>query len=48
VRFAAPVFPGETIRTQIWRRDDAILFRAIAIERDQAVIEGGHATIDAF
>ena len=28
-RFSAPVFPGETIRTEIWRDGDVVSFRAL-------------------
>lgn len=47
-RFTAPVIPGETVRTQSWRDGDAILFRAIAVERDTVVIDGGTASVDRF
>jgi acyl dehydratase len=40
-RFSAPVFPGETIRTEIWRREDGAAFRARVVERDAAVISNG-------
>ncbi|MBU0724037.1 MAG: MaoC family dehydratase N-terminal domain-containing protein [Alphaproteobacteria bacterium] len=42
LRFSAPVFPGETIRTEIWR-DGA--FRARVLERDVVVVTNGHAEI---
>ena len=31
-RFSAPVFPGETIRTEVWRDDAIISFRAKVVE----------------
>lgn len=40
-RFSAPVFPGETIRTEIWRRPDGAAFRARVVERDTVVISHG-------
>ena len=40
LRFSAPVFPGETIRTEIWQ-DGA--FRARAVERDAVVVSNGRA-----
>jgi len=40
LRFSAPVFPGETIRTEIWY-DGA--FQARVIERDVLVVSNGHA-----
>ncbi len=47
-RFTAPVYPGETIRTQSWKVGDGIVFRAIATERDVVVLDGGIATVDRF
>ncbi len=45
-RFSAPVYPGETIRTEIWREADGIAaFRARALERDQVVLTNGRAEI---
>ncbi len=38
LRFSAPVFPGETIRTEIWRSG---AFRARVVERDVVVINNG-------
>jgi len=40
-RFSAPVFPGETIRTEIWRDGS---FRARAVERDVVVVNNGLVT----
>lgn len=49
LRFTAPVFPGETIRTEIWRDDDgSVLFRAAVAERNVVVIDGGVAAVDGF
>jgi len=49
VRFSAPVFPGETIRTEIWhdRRDGGavVSFRARVKERDVIAINNGRAEI---
>jgi acyl dehydratase len=39
-RFSAPVFPGETIRTEIWRDGS---FRALVVERDVVVVNHGFA-----
>ena len=44
-RFSAPVFPGETIRTEIWRDGDVVSFRARALERDVVAINNGRAAI---
>jgi acyl dehydratase len=45
VRFSAPVYPGETIRTEIWREAGHISFRARAVERDTVVLSNGLATV---
>ncbi|MDY0067258.1 MAG: MaoC/PaaZ C-terminal domain-containing protein [Steroidobacteraceae bacterium] len=45
-RFSSPVFPGETIRTEIWRRGGQALFRARVVERDVVVLSGGCAEFD--
>jgi acyl dehydratase len=47
VRFSAPVYPGETIRTEMWRRGGSIVFRSRALERDVVVLNNGVATINA-
>jgi len=44
-RFSAPVYPGETIRTEIWRDGDVVSFRARAIERDVIVLNNGRAEL---
>lgn len=39
-RFSSPVFPGETIRTEIWRSEPGrVQFRARVLERDVVVIK---------
>lgn len=40
-RFSAPVFPGETIRTEIWPDADGAAFRARVVERDVVVVGNG-------
>ncbi|MAV37322.1 MAG: 3-alpha,7-alpha,12-alpha-trihydroxy-5-beta-cholest-24-enoyl-CoA hydratase [Planctomycetaceae bacterium] len=45
-RFSAPVFPGETIRTEMWR--DGVgqaVFRSRVLERDVVVLDQGTAKI---
>ncbi|MFV3075373.1 MaoC/PaaZ C-terminal domain-containing protein [Niveispirillum fermenti] len=45
VRFAHPVFPGETIMTEMWVEEGRVLLRAHVRERAVAVISGGYALI---
>jgi acyl dehydratase len=45
VRFTAPVFPGETIRTEIWRQGPLVSFRARVLERDALVLNNGRAEV---
>lgn len=42
LRFAKPVYPGETIRTEIWNDGS---FRALVPARDTLVIDGGFAAL---
>lgn len=44
-RFSAPVYPGERVRTDMWREGSAILFRATVPERNMAVLNNGRAEI---
>jgi acyl dehydratase len=46
-RFSAPVFPGETIRTEMWRSGMNVSFRAIAVERGAIVLDNGLAELRA-
>jgi acyl dehydratase len=45
LRFTAPVYPGETIRTHIWQDGTALHFRADAAERNVRVVDNGFAEI---
>lgn len=47
VRFTAPVFPGETITTDIWRDGKDIAFRSRIAERDVVILDGGRCTLFA-
>ena len=44
-RFSAPVFPGETIRTEMWHDASVVSFRARVIERDVVALNNGRAEI---
>ena len=46
-RFSAPVFPGETIRTEIWRDGNIVSFRALVPERNIVAMSNGRAEIRA-
>jgi acyl dehydratase len=46
-RFSAPVFPGETIRTEFWRDGGVVSFRARVMERDVIAISNGRAEVKA-
>jgi acyl dehydratase len=46
VRFSAPVFPGETIRTEMWREAEGVSFRARSVERDIVVLNNGFARLE--
>ncbi|MBN35795.1 MAG: 3-alpha,7-alpha,12-alpha-trihydroxy-5-beta-cholest-24-enoyl-CoA hydratase [Rhodospirillaceae bacterium] len=44
-RFTAPVYPGESLATDIWRGEDAVSFRVRAVQRGATVIDNGHADL---
>ena len=46
-RFTAPVFPGETIRTEMWRDDNVVSFRSTIPERDVIALNNGKVTLAA-
>ena len=43
LRFSSPVYPGETIVTEMWRDGDMVSFRARVDER--VVLNNGYARI---
>lgn len=45
VRFSAPVLPGETLRTEIWRDGEIVSFRTKVMERDVVVLNNGRAVL---
>jgi len=44
-RFSAPVFPGETLRTEMWRDGAVVSFRNRVVERDAIAVNNGRAEI---
>lgn len=44
-RFSSPVYPGETIRTEMWREGNVVSFRATVPARGVTVIDNGRAEI---
>jgi acyl dehydratase len=44
-RFSAPVYPGETLRTEIWRDGTVVSFRSRVLERDAVAINNGRAEV---
>jgi acyl dehydratase len=47
LRFSAPVYPGEAIRTEMWRDGHVVSFRARVVERDVVVLNNGRAEVAA-
>lgn len=45
VRFSAPVYPGETIRTEMWVDGATVSFRCRAVERDTVILNNGLAVL---
>ena len=44
-RFSSPVYPGETIRTEMWRDGNVVTFRSTVPERGATVLNNGRAEI---
>ena len=44
-RFSAPVYPGETIRTEMWRDGNVVSFRSTVPARGVTVLDNGRAEI---
>ena len=47
LRFSAPLYPGESIRTEMWRDGNVVSFRAFARERNVMVLNNGRVDIRA-
>jgi acyl dehydratase len=45
VRFSAPIYPGETIRTELWREGEEWRLRALALERGVVILNHGRAVV---
>ncbi|WP_429598293.1 MaoC/PaaZ C-terminal domain-containing protein [Variovorax sp. PvP013] len=45
VRFTAPVLPGETLRTALWRDGAVVSLRSKALERDTVVLDAGRVDL---
>eukprot|EP00730_Choanoeca_flexa_P003703 TRINITY_DN11480_c0_g4_i1.p1 TRINITY_DN11480_c0_g4~~TRINITY_DN11480_c0_g4_i1.p1 ORF type:complete len:852 (+),score=216.78 TRINITY_DN11480_c0_g4_i1:63-2618(+) len=43
-RFASPVFPGETLRTDVWKTSQGWSFRVTVVERNEVVLSHGLVT----
>ena len=44
-RFSAPVFPGETLRTEMWRDGGIVSFRSRVVGRDVIAVNNGRAEV---
>jgi acyl dehydratase len=44
-RFSKPVFPGETIRTEMWVEGDRVSFQCRVVARDAIVLSNGLMTL---
>ena len=44
-RFSAPVLPGETLRTELWRDGGTVSFQTRVAERDVLALSNGRAVV---
>ncbi len=47
LRFSSPVYPGETLVTEVWRDANVVSFRSRVAERDVVVLNNGRATVSS-
>jgi acyl dehydratase len=45
-RFSAPVFPGETLRVEMYRQGGGVAFRVRVVERDVVALDHGFAQLE--
>lgn len=45
VRFTAPVLPGDTLRTELWRDGDVVSLRTTAVDRNVVVLNAGRVDL---
>jgi acyl dehydratase len=45
LRFSSPVYPGETLRVEMWVRGPRVHFRVRVVERDVVVLNNGLAEV---
>ena len=45
LRFSKPVYPGGTMRVEMWRDGDVISFRATVADRGVVALDNGRAEI---
>lgn len=45
VRFSSPLYPGETVVTEMWQQANVVSFRARSVERDRLVLNHGRCVL---
>lgn len=46
LRFSRPVYPGDTLRTEVWREEDCVSFRSSVAESGDVVLNNGKAVFN--